>query len=264
MTTRHVFIGWDAREMIPAAVLAHSILQNASCPVEVHFLKHKELRDAGLFWRDWRIDETGQLWDIADGAPCSTEFSFTRFLVPALARKKGLTGHVLFLDCDMLMLGDVNEVFKLAEADPSQAVWCVKHDHQPEEERKMDNIIQTRYHRKNWSSFIIFNLDHPDNSRLTVEAVNSQRGLALHGLYWTDAIGALPVEWNWLYDAETAPKFKMNTPIRNMHFTSFNPWQHPELNDRAGWWGIWCVHREFLFYHYTKGELSLKELGLVL
>jgi lipopolysaccharide biosynthesis glycosyltransferase len=39
----------------------------------------------------------------------STEFSFSRFLVPYLYGYRGLT---LFMDCDVLCLGDIAELFK--------------------------------------------------------------------------------------------------------------------------------------------------------
>lgn len=219
---RHVFIGWDAREAVAAAVLKYN-LEKLNGDVEVHFLKHKELRKEGLFKRPWLIDESGQLRDLTTEAPMSTEFSFTRFLVPEICRRKGITGPVLFMDCDMLTFEPLKEVFEAAEGQPDRAVLLVKHNHQPKETRKMDGVEQTSYLRKNWSSFMVFNTDHPDNRRLSVDAVNTMDGLALHGIYWTDAIGALPSVWNWLYGEMNEP---VPPDVKNIHYTAKNPWMN--------------------------------------
>ena len=64
-----VYIGWDSREPIAADVCKHSILEHASIPVDIVMLKQDEPRDRGLYWRD--VDKLA-----------STEFTFTRFLVP--------------------------------------------------------------------------------------------------------------------------------------------------------------------------------------
>ena len=68
-----VYIGWDSREPIAADVCRHSILEHASIPVNIVMLKQEELRERGLYWRD--VDKLA-----------STEFTFTRFLVPELKR----------------------------------------------------------------------------------------------------------------------------------------------------------------------------------
>ena len=64
----------------------------------------------------------------------------------------------------------------------------------------MDGAVQTAYPRKNWSSLMLFNCDHPSVKALTPEVVNRENGAYLHRLQWAEDsdIGALPVEWNWL------------------------------------------------------------------
>jgi hypothetical protein len=64
----------------------------------------------------------------------------------------------------------------------------------------MDGQIQTRYARKNWSSVMVLNCDHPANQALTTDLVNSATGRYLHGFNWLcdDQIGALDPKWNWL------------------------------------------------------------------
>jgi len=70
----------------------------------------------------------------------STEFTYSRFLVPYLCQYEG---KAIFMDCDMLCLGDIKE---LDELEMSQyALRVVKHNHQPTEKLKMDGKIQTVY-----------------------------------------------------------------------------------------------------------------------
>jgi len=63
---------------------------------------------------------------------------------------------------------------------------------------KMDGQAQTKYARKNWSSMMLFNCDHPANKALTHELVNSVPGRDLHRFCWLtdDLIGALPPRCN--------------------------------------------------------------------
>jgi hypothetical protein len=64
----------------------------------------------------------------------------------------------------------------------------------------MDDQLQVRYARKNWSSLMLINHAHPANERLTVEMVNTLPGRDLHRFCWLqdDEIGALPPAWNYL------------------------------------------------------------------
>ena len=70
-----VFVGYDPREDIAYRVCKYSI-ERQSKNVSVHPLKQSELRSAGWYKRP--IDKLA-----------STEFTFTRFLVPELANFKG-------------------------------------------------------------------------------------------------------------------------------------------------------------------------------
>ena len=215
-----IFIGYDSREHDAYRVCRHSLYDHATVSIEIRPLKHRELRRNGLFSRPWRIGETGQYVDERDGRPFSTEFSHSRFLVPALADLIHVAAPwALFCDCDFLFRTDISELVALA--DPDRAVMVVKHEHAPVDGDKMDGVTQARYRRKNWSSLILWNLTHPLNRDLTVDAVNHRPGSWLHGLGWLpdEAIGALPVEWNWLVGhspADVAPKA--------VHFTEGGPW----------------------------------------
>ncbi|AZO29413.1 hypothetical protein [Mesorhizobium sp. M1B.F.Ca.ET.045.04.1.1] len=194
MKPKHAFyIGFDPREAAAFAVTKNSLRRNLITPVPIRGLVLANLQAKGLYTRPTSIRE-GRLWDDISGAACATEFSISRFLAPHLAG----SGWAIFMDCDMLVRSNVERLFKLL--DPSKAVMVVKHNFQPTERIKMDGQIQSRYSRKNWSSFCAFNVDHPANSRLTLDLINSAPGRDLHAFCWLDDkdIGELDASWNWL------------------------------------------------------------------
>ena len=157
-----IYVGWDSREDIAYQVCEHSIL-NRSKTTDVIPLKQSDLRDSGTYTRE--KDKLG-----------STEFTFTRFLVPHLQDYKG---WALFCDCDMVFLIDAKEIFDQALA--KYAVMCVQHDYNVKEGTKMDNQLQLPYPRKNWSSVVLFNCGHPSNKKLTKELINNPSTTGISG-----------------------------------------------------------------------------------
>jgi hypothetical protein len=218
-----IFVGWDQREPIAFDVCRFSLERRASIPVEVVPIKLAELRARGLYWRE-------------DDPLASTEFTYSRFLTPALA---GYAGTAIFCDCDFLWLADIAELARLV--DPAKAVHCVQHDYRPTEQTKMDGRIQTQYPRKNWSSLLVFNCSHPSVHSLTPAVVNTQSGAYLHRLQWVadEDIGNLPVEWNWLEGWNEKPA--RGTP-KAIHFTRggpwFEQWKHVDYGE------AWLAERE--------------------
>lgn len=200
-----IYIGWDRREPEAYDVAAFSLQRRASVPVAVTPIKLDELRARNLFWR-------------TEDPLASTEFTYSRFLTPALA---GYSGWALFCDCDFLWLGDVAGLLPYTQT--SKAVYCVQHDYTPKETTKMDGAQQTSYPRKNWSSLMLFNCGHPSVRRLTPDVVNSETGAYLHRMQWVDDadIGALPTEWNWLEGWNEKPA--SGTP-KAVHYTRGGPW----------------------------------------
>jgi hypothetical protein len=208
-----VYIGWDERDIDAYAVAAMTLRRNSSIPLNIKPLKDWELRAQGVYYRSYKVDRTGQLWDENDGTPFSTKFSFTRFCVPKLEDYSD--EWVLFMDADMLIRGDIADVYNTLDA--SMGVYCVQHKHEPDEGVKMDGVMQSKYSRKNWSSFMFIK---PSKCRgLTPYMVNNKTGQWLHGMLWIDdrLIGDLPIEWNWLagYSEPCDPK--------NVHFTLGTP-----------------------------------------
>ena len=189
-----VFIGWDSREAECADILAHSIRKHASIPVDIQYLKLGEL----------------PLERPRDPLQ-STEFTYSRFLVPHLCNYEGTA---VFMDCDMACLGDIRE---LAELDMTGlALRVVQHDYQPSASTKMDGAVQTVYPRKNWSSLMLMNC-----AELTLwsrEAVDTKSGAYLHRFQdIPDAkIGEIPKTWNTLD--------WMDEHTKLIHYTSGGPW----------------------------------------
>ena len=211
-----IFVGYDPREHLAAEVCRWSILRH--CPaVGARLLKLSDADVAAVYRRPFHREE-GQLIDGVTGAPFSTEFSFSRFLVPYLA---GYQGWHLFVDADFLFRDSVAELFALA--DERYAALVVKHEHRPRETVKMDGVAQTAYARKNWSSLVLWNAAHPANAAVTPDYVATESGLDLHGFGWLDdgEIGDLPLSWNYLVGHNNAAQC---AEPKAVHFTLGGPW----------------------------------------
>ena len=200
-----VFIGWDSREDIAYQVCKSSITTRNE-NVEVIPLKTEELRKADIYTRD--VDPLS-----------STEFTFTRFLVPHLMN---YNGWAVFCDCDFVFVEDIEKLFNLAH-NQDYAVMVVQHDYQPTNSIKMDGKTQHVYPRKNWSSLILFNCGHPSNALLTPDVVNKASGAYLHRFQWLkdEEIGYLSPEWNWLVGWYKEPDHGKPKAI---HYTEGGPW----------------------------------------
>ena len=214
-----VYIGCDSREREVDEVCEKSI-RRFNNAVDIRKLVLDELP---VYTRPYH-KEHGQYIDDVTGANFSTEFAFSRFLVPYL---NDYDGWAVFCDCDFLFRADVMEMSKYM--DKRFAVAVVPHDHQPEDLEKMDGQVQSRYFRKNWSSFILWNCGHEKNRRLTPDKVNEMPGLWLHGFQWLDdgEINQLPEEWNWLVgehgDISPTTHFRDSIDIKAVHMTEGTP-----------------------------------------
>ena len=199
-----VFVGWDSREQYAYEVCVTSLKKYSSQEIDVYPIVRDVLIDTGDYYRPQ--PEAG-----------SVEFTYTRFLAPYLADHKG---WALFIDCDFLFTKDVAELF--AMADDKYALMCVKHDYTPKNTVKMDGQKQVSYPRKNWSSCILWNCEHPSNKALTKDAVSTESGAYLHRFQFLkdEEIGEIPLEWNWLEGEYEKPE----TPPAAIHFTNGGPW----------------------------------------
>lgn len=204
MSLISLFIGYDARERCATNVLIDSLYQLTSQPLAITPLVTPQLESIGIFSRQRDPKQ-------------STDFSFTRFLVPYLM---GYQGWAIFMDCDMLCRGDIAELWQ--QRDDRYAVMCVKHDHQPNESIKFQGEVQSAYPKKNWSSLMLFNCSRC--TALTPEYVNAASGLDLHRFHWLQGdheIGAIQGAWNYLIDVQD-PEVASESSL--IHWTLGGPW----------------------------------------
>ena len=216
-----LFVGFDSREAIAYHVFCHSVIMNTSVPVQITPLVLNQLQE---------FNETHE--------DRSNDFVYSRFLTPYLSNFKGWT---IFTDGDMVCQGDLKELIDMI--DPSKAVMVVKHDYQTKAAQKYLGNINENYPRKNWSSVILWNCDHPKHKILTPDFVSKQTGKFLHRFSWLDDqdIGELPLDWNWL-----ASEYKVNREAKLIHYTLGTPcFKDYKNSDMADIW-----------YHYY--DLSQK------
>ena len=154
----NIFIGYDSKEKVAYNVLSHSIIQNSTKPVAITPIALNHLKDDFVRERN---------------ALSSTEFSFSRFMIPHLMNYQG---WALFMDCDMLMFEDIAELWRMR--DDSKAIQVCKHNYTPKTDKKFLGQIQTKYEKKNWSSFMLMNCKKC--TTLTPDYVNKASGLELH------------------------------------------------------------------------------------
>ena len=197
-----IWIGFDPRETAAFAVARQSVERYALKQWRISGLVLSKLKEAGLYTRPMEMRagfDRPVMWDVLSDAPMSTEHANARFLVPHLAR----TGWAGFMDGDMMVCENLPPLF--SSLDKKYAVYCVKHKFEPPPGVKMDGQTQTRYARKNWSSFMIFHCNHPANKELTLKAINTLPGRDLHRLCWLEdeLIGELDPGWNFLVGHST-------------------------------------------------------------
>lgn len=219
-----IFIGFDIRETAAYHVLSHSILARASRPVSITPLT---------------LDSLQRTLTRERNPLQSTDFAFSRFLVPYLCNYRG---WAIFMDCDMLVLEDIAKLWDMR--DERYAVQVVKHDYTPKTSTKFLGQPQTPYEKKNWSSVMLMNCAKCKS--LTPDYVNTATGLELHRFRWLESeelIGNLPKTWNFLvgeYD---------HTPvssIANLHYTLGG--HYTEEGKKTDYAGLWHAEKERMLY----------------
>lgn len=178
-----VFIGSDPRQPVGYSVLQHSISVRSSKPVSITRLQLDQLP----------IDRKGL-----------TEFTYSRFLVPHLCGYKGLA---VFMDADMLCLGDIAELFALKDQTPIQ-------------------VVQNK-EKFEWSSLMLF--DCSQCWKLTPESIQYADNLFKMDS-WAD-IGNLPETWNHCVG------YDKPGPAKLVHYTQGIPvWPETESCEYAEEW----------------------------
>ena len=207
----NVFIGFDEGEKVSYHILSESIRRKSSVPVSITPLCLSNLPE---FKRKLQPNQ-------------STEFAFSRFLVPYLSEYKGWS---LFLDCDMMFRDDIKKLWDMR--DNNKSIMCCKHDYIPKQNVKFRGAKNEPFPKKNWSSFMLIN-----NHRckmLSKEYVETASGLELHQFKWTheENVGELPLEWNWLVG-----EYVYNKDEKNVHWTLGGPYfKDYKTSDYADEW----------------------------
>ncbi len=219
-----IFVGYDRRERAATNVLIDSLYQNSSCSISVTPLVTDQLVKMGIYNRDRDPKQ-------------STDFSFSRFLVPYLMNYEG---WAIFMDCDMLCTEDINNLWK--QRDDQYSIMCVKHEHIPSKQNKFLGEVQSKYPKKNWSSMMLLNCSKC--KALTPEYVNKASGLELHRFLWLNnenLIGEISSDWNFLISVQ---KRNLDDDIpKLMHWTLGGPWFKEEREKGNFLDAIWFQQR---------------------
>ena len=195
-----IFIGYENEYPESFEVCVESI-RRFNQNHEIIPLVKSELEEKGLYTREYQGE--------------STDFAFTRFLVPFLSDYKG---YALFCDGDFMWRCDPQEIEDYAkQSNYSPSVWVVKHPpFLTTPYKKMKGKANMSYPKKYWSSLMYFNNDKCFS--LTSDLVNSWSGKDLHEFAWASEIGDLPAEYNAMVNYYKFPEAKA------VHFTDGGPW----------------------------------------
>lgn len=181
----NVFIGSDPRQPLAYSVLQHSIRVNSSEPVSITALQLDQLptKRRGL-----------------------TEFSFSRFIVPYLCNFRG---KALFLDADMVVTGDIAELFH--STDYASSVYV--------------NKQQAPFEQ---ASAMLFNCDNCKT--LTPGYVDNEKNNLFDFAWAEHGVGEFAPEWNM------AVGYCDSTNAKLRHHTMGIPcWAETRGMDDAAW-----------------------------
>lgn len=174
----HVFIGMDTRQPLAYYTAQHSLVKNATTPVAV----------TPLAFHAMPTDNRGL-----------TEFTYSRYLVPHLT---GYQGYGLFIDSDMLVTGDVTELFAaVRQAEERHPVWVVP-----------------KQGKLKFEEPAVMLFDCELCADLTLDWVESKQGVDVG---WAASVGALPQDWHFLVGYEEHDPKAMAPAL--LHFTQGLP-----------------------------------------
>jgi hypothetical protein len=146
----------------------------------------------------------------------STEFTYSRFLIPYLENYEGFS---LFVDNDFIFTKTPLSMFNYLS--PDDAVACIKYPHYEHDATKFDGEVNIDYPCKLWSSMMFFNNGHEDCKKLTPEVVNTWTGKQLHQFEWTDKISEIPQKYIFVEGYDN-PEEKWD--YTGIHYTRGGPW----------------------------------------
>ena len=226
-----VYIGYDTTNLGQqmARTVCERSIRRYNDEIEIKTLELQDLISSGVYTRPH--DEKQ-----------STEFTYTRFLVPYLNNYEGLA---VFCDSDFLWQRNIYSL--IAYTDSSLSVSCVHHEYtECPNKLKMDGHKQEWYPRKNWSSLMLFDCEHEHCKNLTPEVVSTESPKYLHRMEWTDdvCIGRIPHSFNYLvgyYNTHKRPAA--------YHYTDGGPWHKDTVDCEQGdKWLSYLTEQEYVMW----------------
>ena len=207
-----IYVGYDSRH--------GDLAQNSADIIKYHIKQNFGGGNINSLF-DWEpevklLDKAKISEYTRDYANQSTEFTYTRFLVPYLENYEGFS---IFVDDDFIFSKSILPLFHFLN--PEDAVACVQYDFDNIHETKFNGEKNVAYPKKLWSSLMIFNNGHPDCKKLTPEVVNTESGKYLHQFEWTDAISEIPERW---VITEGTDDLKSKPSAFAIHYTRGGPW----------------------------------------
>lgn len=203
-----VYIGYDSR---------HQGIEEVQIKSHMTAFKRSVREDNERFDPEFKLLDTSKIEEYTrEYANQSTEFTYSRFLIPYLENYEGFS---MFIDNDFIWEKPFWEMFYFLH--PDNAVACVQYDYELEKmsKTKMGGEENVMYPKKLWSSLMFFNNSHEDCKKLTPEVINTATGQYLHQFEWTDAIDRIPDKYILTEGMSDDEK-----RYHAVHYTRGGPW----------------------------------------
>lgn len=213
-----VFVGTDSHMIKADTALEYSIRKHCSVPVEFVWMDYAR----GAIWDGWDIGrERGKPYSSQGWA---TDFSCFRFAIP---EANGFKGRAIYLDADMVVLKDINQLFTYPMNHPVLVT-----------PKRFDVILFDCAAFKDlswWPS-----IEEMKKNHLNVQ--DYQKLLVEH-----DFVGAeLPLDWNCCDGIGYDPEKTCLIHYTNMHTQPWKPYPdvfkyppHPRPDMVQLWWKIY-------------------------
>ena len=140
-----IIVGFDEREAVAYHTFTQSVIEKSTTPIRFLPLCKGSLSTYEEVHKDG-----------------SNDFIYSRFLVPYLMN---FNGWAIYADGDMVCLEDIKKLWDLRNN--KYAVQVVKHNYKTKISKKYWGNKNEDYPRKNWSSLILWNCNHPSHKKLT-------------------------------------------------------------------------------------------------
>lgn len=208
----NIYVGYDSRHGDLTRITEASIVETVKRSWgNGEFYEHMEFTPEIKLLDHSKISEYTREY-----ANQSTEFTYSRFLIPYLENYEGFS---IFFDDDFIFKETLLPMFYYLN--PDDAVACIQYPQYKHDTTKFVNEVNIDYPRKLWSSLMIFNNGHEDCKKLTPEAVNTWTGKQLHQFEWTEKISEIPQKYIFV-EGYDDPDVKWD--YTGIHYTRGGPW----------------------------------------